>query len=147
MERAASEEVTISYLPMQIIQLVLLLLGPSDLLSCRRVCQTWKNLINSVKLWDKIPIPKNFWNDQLIWHFNPIELSSFLTKFRKIDLIFTNLPLDYVREMSQALERRSQPMTYLNLHGNKLYDLSYSELETNLTCSYHLNLSRCKINH
>ena len=100
MERDASTEITLSVLPMEIIHMILLLLGPSDLLSCRRVCQAWKDLIYSAKLWDKIPTPKDSWKGQLIWHFNPVELASFLTKFRDIDLSHTKLPPDYINEMS-----------------------------------------------
>ena len=118
----ADSTINIRILPNEILYMIFLLLESSDLLSCWRVCKTWKNLIYSVKLWDKMPCPKYTYRGRLIWHFTPVHLASFLTRFENLHLSFTNLTLDYVREMTQALNERSQKLKYLNLWGNNLYD-------------------------
>ena len=146
MENGTRAVSTIRVLPNEILYMIFLLLDSSNLLSCRRVCRDWKDLLYSVKLWDKIPCPKYTYRGRLIWHFNPFQLASFLTRFVQLDLSFTNLPLDYVKEMTQALTGRIKPLKFLNLRGNNLYDLSYDDLEVYLKSALNINFMRCKFN-
>ena len=122
----------ISYLPVEVLYMVLGLLGSMDLLNCRRVAKSWNQIIIESKLWERIPYPSNPWTRLNLYAWE-----------QRIHLNNINLPSEYLEEMINQLSSRTNPVECLCLEGNNLKNYSIFDIGTILNSSKALSLTRC----